>query len=1025
MKQVTFLAALLVLGAVWPTVGLGQMRVPTTTAPAAGSGDPRVVEQLGLFDANRRIASDGRQTDDERRRAAKAAIDALDALERLAPNDPRRRTWQADRINMLIDGLIEPCSKRVIYEVASNSDRDLMGRSVEEAATAIVRIQPGVIEDVTRLENGEKFDTPEYRLLDTMRNTLEYQKALMEYYRAQLLWASGKARPGAAELAVALAKVKAFFEDWTKDEQPKGRMPARGYYGWALLFANQNPEAVAQATAILGEEDTDGSWAGAKFEATCMKIQALRQDGVKLAKGSKLQAALDEQAALITSTILKDAPIWRLLHLLAKANCEVHEVASAGREKFEQALEMEKQKKPAEAAKLRDEAESAYQTAREKASNAILDAVKNDAPAAKLGEVISTLVYKDTVLDSDKGATSRPDPPTPEKLAGMSLTRVKTEAERTYRGGFYDIAALYYEELHRKAVEAKVEAGQRSDLLFSLGQCYYFWAQQLERANKRKDALVAYAKCGAKLDEMLKLVPDHQQKAMALKFQWSALYKQGDVFTSPEKLKTAIELLEKLRASSTGAEQEETTITLGRAHWLSKNHRDAIREYGRIPTTNPHYMQCRAMMCRAIMESYPGKPDPGKLDITQARADLSVLSGYEGVVKAEIERVTATQPDLVTWKKPTTLPDAANPLAYDRYLGAAWRLEAGRLYFMLLGDSGLKQAETLLESVPKDYPDLLMITERARVYRVLMFLNAKQVDKATSDLLQLIKSHPEDAVGLTDMVLKDYEEDYKQQMAGGMKDQARQRAAAAEQFATVLIGQVAGLKVVSARAIERFKIRRARTLNWCGRYPEAVELLAPMYKPRPVDQEVTVDTDFTRDPNLIGEYGIALAGTKDYTRALECFDTMLLHRSEMWPELKEFSDLWWQALIGQNECYLEAGRELKSAYKSLTEYKRQADEQAGTRKPDEPDPRLPAWLLNRFMEVKNRLEQTEQVQKLNQGGGKPVKQASRETQSSGNMGHLLTLIGASAAGLVLVMVVAILRQRQARKHRVIIRNKAI
>ncbi|MDD4890098.1 MAG: hypothetical protein PHU85_09215, partial [Phycisphaerae bacterium] len=235
MKHVMFVVALLGLVlTLRPTPSLAQVRPPTPATPAGPvTADPKAAELLRRVEACRVVAADARRPDDERSRAANDAIAALDELEARQPADPRVFNWRVDKVNMLVDGLIDPSSKRIMYELATPTDRDKAQKAVDEAEKIIQATMPNIAKAIEDLENKAAFETPEYRRLEPLKNQLEYQKTLVTFYRAQLVWSKlcmtteGMQRLGHdPALMKDMRTVKDFFEPFASEDDANLRIPS-------------------------------------------------------------------------------------------------------------------------------------------------------------------------------------------------------------------------------------------------------------------------------------------------------------------------------------------------------------------------------------------------------------------------------------------------------------------------------------------------------------------------------------------------------------------------------------------------------------------------------------------------------------------------------------------------------------------------------------------------------------------------------------------------------------------------------
>ncbi|MDD4892096.1 MAG: hypothetical protein PHU85_19410, partial [Phycisphaerae bacterium] len=326
---------------------------------------------------------------------------------------------------------------------------------------------------------------------------------------------------------------------------------------------------------------------------------------------------------------------------------------------------------------------------------------------------------------------------------------------------------------------------------------------------------------------------------------------------------------------------------------------------------------------------------------------------------------------------------------------------------------------------------LLAIGNQSRSYRIQTRLQLKQYKEATGDLLELIAASPKQAEPLTDEVLSVYEKEYKQLLADGNASRARERAEQAEQFAGALTNQAEAKGSLPPEALTELKIRWSRTLNWKGDFQKAFDVLNPLYKARPdepTDKEKADIKAYTRDPDLLVELGTALLGLKRFGEARRVFDPMVFYQTELFPPMPiPHCEVWWRALIGQNECFLETGEQLAGAYRSLKGFREMTEIEAANQDPSVKDsPKLPPWLLGRYQDVLNRLEEKEDVKKaIDKVSSRPdhAKAAPVVVNAGNNVRYIVTLVLACAGGLGLFLVIGIIRGKQAKKNRVIIRKR--
>jgi hypothetical protein len=207
--------------------------------------------------------------------------------------------------------------------------------------------------------------------------------------------------------------------------------------------------------------------------------------------------------------------------------------------------------------------------------------------------------------------------------------------------------------------------------------------------------------------------------------------------------------------------------------------------------------------------------------------------------------------------------------------------------------------------------------------------------------------------------------------------------------------------------------RWARTLNWLGKYDDAVRLLAPIYKAE-ADRR-------PRDPHLVVELGDAYRGQSQPRLALDLFGLALTKGEEFDPVIQEYDELWWRAQIGQGECYL-AVREMVGTLHGILVFKDQGSQvKAKNLKRGERDPRVPPYLRRRLDAVILGLERAIPPKKPPLPPA-PDDPAAHKGGTASSWLDWMKMAAAVGGGLILVVVLLVLKVRSQRKNRLILRS---
>lgn len=822
----------------------------------------------------------------------------------------------------------------------------------------------------------------------------------------------------------------------------------------------------------------------AKFEVFALKALALRAGGSfgdpSPDKLSGAFAVLEEQAKLLPelkSFLGEDEKDWRMCNLLGKANCMVYKAAKDARDKFAKADKQAVTSKEA-ADKLRETARAEYVAARRAARDLFVQEGRRDPSVAKSVAGYAGMIHKDLDIDASSELVAA-TMPSDEDLKLMDFTDLLERSQRIYRDGQDQNGTKLSEILLSwlDSPEKRPNKSMKADILYDLASAYYRLALPdlqgatdaeqgaaaadklgtpgaKENAKRLRDEAKKFAdkakgplgKAEQRFKELLKEKPDHPKKVDILGWVFRGMIWQGD-FQSDDARRAAVATVGKEwltaiaqqqsgpRATWKDATGDDAKWVLGKlanVHYRAAEYPEAIEEWKAIPTTGPDGWAARDGVCRAVSMWCEDDARRKLLKPAELKELLDELDVLTKVIEPAVRQRAQTQPDFWKGPTPTSQPQdrarlMGDPVAWYRFRGASFQVDHGNFLMQFFTDVETQNAGAkIMADAARNHPDLVDLNDMVQQNRIGAYLRNDQFDQAVEAVLDFVRSRPEVARQVAEIVLKLRESEYQQAVMDGRDQAAMKVAKQADDFLVTMIEKG---KAMGARFIAGLSVLRGRYLNRQKDYAQAAQVLARVYES---------GESWKKDPVLAIELadahlGLAMA-EKDPAKkksllvtASVFYELILQKASEFDPAVEPFSETSWRALVGDAESYLSRGAMLRNTYSAICDEEKAAAAKAEKiTDPTEPDPRVPKWLKPRFDKAKRDLEEILRNPPAgpNQPGAdaKPAKR-SGINEVGDTFKKMLLLMGVCLVGLGIVVGATVLRIRSQRKNKLIIRAR--
>ncbi|MDD4890196.1 MAG: hypothetical protein PHU85_09730 [Phycisphaerae bacterium] len=972
--------------------------VPGLLIAAPTDGTPEQIE--GQVKAQRVMAADPAKSGEDRAKAYATAEQLLGRLAERWPRDRRAPEWMHQQVSLMFEE-IEPARKKINYEIAAAADVEAMKAKLAEGTATLAVVTPRVDAWVKAADNASPFDEKEYDRLSEIAGRLKVFAMMSDLCAAQLAWASGdRSGKTAATIARSVEACRAAMKEIISDEAlAKQKNPVRRAspllcMGWAHVYNGEAEPAAALADKVIRDAAVPGEM---RFEAYALKARALRF--VKPADADAKPpaiAALDEQEAMIDRDGKLDSERLRLtlVSRILRANAIVGPAIARARELL---ADSKAAGDAARAKELRLAARGEYDAGIAVAEGVIADARRKIPECERYIDSSAKLILRDPELEPAAGE----EPPTAKQLAAMPLLQLKRVARQATVNRGYGLAIEAYSQLLARADKAN-DAPAKLEAMGQLGEAYY-WAGRTLRQQDPKSAPAMLAKADEQLSKLLPQAtgPQRSQTARLLAATISMHPDRYSDRAMRERYVAVLWLMirEDMQADWAG-------IMLGKVFYDVGDYRSAATTFGQIASRSPFYPRARESQGWSLLSCYvnvspasaPDQPATGALErrFPTIKDDLDVLWSFADVAGPEIDRLRklpASQPESVTATRPET------EIPRLRQVAARFRLESAKLRQAWRADEAAMQ---MLDAVPRDFPDVPDVRERARCCRVDILLAQNQIDKAAAELLVLAREAPDKAGDHIDDALTRLESDYVRDRAEQRLERAKWRAQQVERLTRAL---VAGCRDEPALAAARrdFIIRLAKALNWQGQHAAAIELLDPICD---TNRDGLIDEKdaFPRDADLLVELGDAFRAAGEHKRAVALYDMVVSTEQLM------YTTDWWRALIGQNECCLGLKSNVQAIRPALTQWRARAMEEQEQAKPGSPPRAMPAWLTDRYNLVLRGADEeagTPQVR---------VAVAAAAGPSTPSVGRPFLILFAACGGAFLV-IAAIYRAKARREAR--------
>ncbi|MCG3178781.1 MAG: hypothetical protein BIFFINMI_01110 [Phycisphaerae bacterium] len=323
LTALTFLAAALIAPAAFAQPAIDRPDLPDgrlvvalqqyhmTELLAALDGDTSVDPQTASRDAllaeigkKEGIARDARQTPDDRDKARDDANVLYGALISRFKDDADRLQWMLSLSSGILDGICDPISTRIAYEIVLKSELTRMAKALQQAQPAIEEGRTYVHAEMDKIGNLPQAQLRaamapggKWQQLNAASRQFDYQWACYSFFRTQVVWAQvvdSGADPAKATQNIldvfsgGLKETTDFFGTYTRNRDLQIQAISRLHVGWAELFAGHYDAAIDQANGLLAVTAPAADPARAEsaalhkdilqkqFQAYTLKARALR-----------------------------------------------------------------------------------------------------------------------------------------------------------------------------------------------------------------------------------------------------------------------------------------------------------------------------------------------------------------------------------------------------------------------------------------------------------------------------------------------------------------------------------------------------------------------------------------------------------------------------------------------------------------------------------------------------------------------------------------------------------------------------